>query len=434
MIKCLPRLVVVLAVMAACGAVRADWLFNHRNVENNAVVPIAAAAANMTATPAATGHHELYGGAAVTIFDSRIYAVMMQGEEFMSTVPDVLRIKAFNRLTLNLDWETTDLATGVSVDYGSASAPAIDPVERRLYYGGGDTVYKINADTGAIIWATQINAANTTAGLSYDIVNGSPVLGNGKVFVQTSDGFGYTGQIVALNAATGAVVWWKPTGGVGYGTPVFSDTGTSQVVYAATGINPNLGFTCYDAASGSVVWSQTYITTGPAFLNFWSDLVLDSGKLYGVTYDFGSSGTLVRADAATGALDWTADTVGTDSPVIVKDGRVHVIGGPFGSALLAVHSAADGSPVFPFVSVGGAVFRNYMAATDSQLYLCSGSRLMVRSLATGALVSQTSATAYTGPVTVDTDGSVYAHYYDSGLKEVRKFTPPASASDWWLYQ
>lgn len=432
--KKLYSLPLLLALIIAAPAARAEWLSNHRTADNNAVVPIPSGATNMTATPAATGDHDLYGGCAVTTFDTRIFAVMMRGEEFMSTVPDVLRIKAFNRLTLGLDWETTDLATGVSVDYGSAAAPAIDPVERRLYFGAGDTMYKINADTGAIIWATQINASNTTAGLSYDIVNGSPVLGDGKVFVQTSDGFGYTGQIVAFNTASGAVEWWRATGGVGYGTPVFADTGTSRVVYAATGINPNLGFTCYDASTGAVVWSQTYITTGPAFLNFWGDLVLASGKLYGVTYDFGSSGTLVRADAVTGALDWTADTVGSDSPVIVQGGRVYVIGGPFGNAQLAVHSAATGNPVFPFVTVGGAVFRNYMAATGSHLYLCSGSRLMVRSLATGALVSQTPATAYTGPVTVDTDGAVYAHYYESGLKEVRKFVAPSSAAEWRLYE
>jgi len=67
-----------------------------------------------------------------------------------------------------------------------------------VYAGSQDgNIYALNAGTGALLW-------NYT---TYGPVYGSPVVANGVVYVGSDDS-----NVYALNASTGALLWLYPTG------------------------------------------------------------------------------------------------------------------------------------------------------------------------------------------------------------------------------
>ncbi len=107
-------------------------------------------------------------------------------------------LNAKNVGNLNLKWTHN---VGNLVD---GSSPA---VVDGVVYIGADSLYALNADSGAALW-------------SYPLRNleASPAVGNGVVYSNSQDG-----NIYALNARTGAKLWTSAIGSDDYSSPAVVD-------------------------------------------------------------------------------------------------------------------------------------------------------------------------------------------------------------------
>jgi alcohol dehydrogenase (cytochrome c) len=108
---------------------------------------------------------------------------------------------------------TNTFGTSTSTNRGIAAANGL------LFRGFSDGhVVALNAATGAIVWSQSVIAAG-----SYESIPGAPIVANGIVFVGTSNAErAQTCRVVALSAATGKILWSQQTvpnaGGSGSGT------------------------------------------------------------------------------------------------------------------------------------------------------------------------------------------------------------------------
>jgi len=135
-----------------------------------------------------------------------------------------------------------------------------------------------------------------------------PLVVDGTVYVQ-----GGTGQVVAVDLASGAVEWAsEPSGGnIGpFGVAVDGDR-----VYALDGAE---GVLALDRSDGTEVWS-TDVTTTPSLGIDIQPVVVDGLVLVSSVpvsfrgiYAAGDRGVIHALDAATGAIRWSFDTVEGD--------------------------------------------------------------------------------------------------------------------------
>ncbi len=161
---------------------------------------------------------------------------------------------------LQLDWS---YRTGGAI----SSSPVV--ANGAVYVASTDgNLYALNATTGALLWSFP--------------GGGSPAVANGVAYVSS-------GNLYALNANTGALLWTFPG-------PVGSPTVANSVVYLGCGF-----YVCaVNAATGALLWQYTNIEG-------ISDLAVGNGYVY-----FGSEdpsnwdqGTFYVLDAGTGALVWS---------------------------------------------------------------------------------------------------------------------------------
>ena len=165
------------------------------------------------------------------------------------------------------------------------------------YFGdAGATVHSIDAVTGKELWRTKVDDHPAA------IITGSPTLVGATLFVPVSSyeeatGAGksyscctFRGSLVALDAATGKLLWKTytiaeeskqgaansagvpqigPSGAAIWSAPTFD--AAAQTIYATTGDNysdPPTGTSdailAFDAASGELTWSRQ-ITSGDAY-------------------------------------------------------------------------------------------------------------------------------------------------------------------------
>ena len=136
----------------------------------------------------------------------------------------------------------------------------------------------------------------------------TPLVVDGTVYVQ-----GASGQVVAIDAASGEVVWSsEPTGAnIGpFGVAVDDDR-----VYALDG---SQGVVALDRADGSEFWSADVTPTPTVGIDIQpivvDDLVIVSSVpvSIGGIYTPGDRGVVYALDAATGAVRWSFDTVEGD--------------------------------------------------------------------------------------------------------------------------
>src|SRR6476646_3448760 len=93
----------------------------------------------------------------------------------------------------------------------TGSAAVADGV---VYVGGGRTLYALDAKTGTLVWKHVLCGKPEDPACESDMADpanifSSPTVFDGKVLVgESTDGaMGYRGYVVALDAATGALVW-----------------------------------------------------------------------------------------------------------------------------------------------------------------------------------------------------------------------------------
>jgi len=142
-------------------------------------------------------------------------------------------------------------------------------------------VLAVDARTGATIWTFRTG----------DAVVATPVVGGGRVFCGSFDGFVY-----ALDASTGALLWKHDTGGAV----------TSAVALAGDRVmsgSRSFDLESLDARSGAPAWTR-YV---------WFSWVESPVTVFGPSAYVGSSDAakIFSLDGATGRVNWTAEAGGS---------------------------------------------------------------------------------------------------------------------------
>ncbi|HEV2865836.1 MAG TPA: PQQ-binding-like beta-propeller repeat protein [Allosphingosinicella sp.] len=179
-------------------------------------------------------------------------------------------------------------------------------------------VRAFNAETGALIWATQVRGANSPAealfggGVSYD---------SGRVYATNG-----AGDAAALDAATGAIVWNVKPGGPLRGAPTVGGDNVFVVsqdnqLYALNSANGEERWT----GSGSFEQAGVFGTAAPAFAQSTVVAGFSSGELTAYRYE---NGQVVWQDAL--ARTGVSTVVGTisdiDADPVIDQGRVFAVG------------------------------------------------------------------------------------------------------------
>lgn len=129
--------------------------------------------------------------------------------------------------------------------------------------GVGDQAVSLDSATGAENWTQSINSNSTS----------TPAVHNGKIFIGSDDG-----NLYALSASDGTVIWTFATGGPIYGAPAVSGDGKVCV--------GSLDHTvyCVDEESGALVWSyftgSSRLRSSPAIQEGMLFIGNENGKVY----------------------------------------------------------------------------------------------------------------------------------------------------------
>ncbi len=240
----------------------------------------------------------------------------------------------------------------------SASVVDLPAVGRTVFFGGGGTLYALDAATGLPRWAVDTDPTQPTSQVEIESspVVWTPKAGTPVVYVGTdvneAPHVARTG-VLAFNALTGTLMWkFDPErklvvhsvtegSGTGYGcggawsTPALDPTrkllffGTSNCTdwqeAEAAGETSSEGIWAVNAGSGALVWE--FHPRGPNDLDedFGSSPILFSIGSRDVVAEGGKDGAFYVRDRATGAEVWTAQ--------ITQGGS---IGGFIGSAALGL--------------------------------------------------------------------------------------------------
>jgi outer membrane protein assembly factor BamB len=295
------------------------------------------------------------------------------------------------------DWNVyaLDAVTGAKLwNYATGgvvySSPAYD--NGVVYVGSNDTkVYALDATTGAKLWSFP----------TFWGVWASPAVDNGVVYISGMDGLVY-----AINADTGTLKWMSPWLNVSMST---SPTVSGGLVYVG-GLDAYYkgNVTALNATNGAIVWNYQ-LSYGPYF----STAAVVDGVLY-----IGTTGyTVLALNAATGAFKWIYVTGGmvNTSPAVSNgivyagsgDGFVYALNASSG-LLIWKYNTGTGVYSSPIVAGNGAV---YVGSDNQNMYaLNAKTGAVIWTYATGGLLHGGSAVTDPGRMLYfgGRDGKVYA--------------------------
>jgi outer membrane protein assembly factor BamB len=174
----------------------------------------------------------------------------------------------------------------------------------KLYATNGiGEVKALNADTGEVLWKV------TPAGP----LRGSPTIAFGQLFVMTQDN-----QIIALNIADGSLVWDESgsatqSGVFGVAAPS-AGQGTVIAGYSSGELS------AYRYENGRVLWSDALArtnisTTVGSITDIDADPIIDSGRVYAL----GQGGRMAAYELLTGQRIWELNLAGISTPAIAGE-------------------------------------------------------------------------------------------------------------------
>ncbi|RJE85994.1 PQQ-like beta-propeller repeat protein [Paracoccus onubensis] len=204
-------------------------------------------------------------------------------------------------------WSTNVTPQGDNPNSASGGGLAYEGGRVFATTGFGELV-ALDAASGGILWRQRVDAA----------IGGGPAVQNGTVYVAARNNIGW-----AVRASDGKVLWQTS------GTP--SNAGVMGVsapaVQGGTVVFP---FTSgqllgVDTDSGATLWSAQVAGTRPGraiatIRDLTGDPVISGGAVYGGT----SSGRIDAVDMATGMRNWTSRD-GANGPVVVAGGSVFAV-------------------------------------------------------------------------------------------------------------
>jgi outer membrane protein assembly factor BamB len=174
----------------------------------------------------------------------------------------------------------------------------------RVYATNGvGEVKAVNADTGEVIW--KVKPAGP--------LRGSPTIAFGQLFVMTQDN-----QIIALNINDGSLVWDESgsntqSGVFGVAAPA-AGQGTIVAGYSSGELS------AYRYENGRTLWSDALArtnisTTVGTITDIDADPIIDSGRVYAL----GQGGRMAAYELATGQRIWELNLAGISTPAIAGE-------------------------------------------------------------------------------------------------------------------
>ena len=212
-------------------------------------------------------------------------------------------IHAFDRTTGARLWSRSD--DDMTKDQApSAFGGGVSYEAGKLYATNGvGEVKALNADTGEVLW--KVAPAGP--------LRGSPTIAFGQLFVMTQDN-----QIIALNIADGSLVWDESgsttqSGVFGVAAPA-AGQGTVIAGYSSGELS------AYRYENGRTLWSDALArtnisTTVGSITDIDADPIIDSGRVYAL----GQGGRMAAYELLTGQRIWELNLAGISTPAIAGE-------------------------------------------------------------------------------------------------------------------
>jgi outer membrane protein assembly factor BamB len=329
-------------------------------------------------------------------------------------------------------WETqlgqTSDASCDPANIGIASTASVGTAGSTpaIFVGGGgnvsadghDNLVALNANTGAIIWKTDIGTSPAPASYQF----GSPVYSKGSVYIGISslcDNPLVQGQLVKVNASTGQiqatfnVVPNGCNGGGIWSTPIITTDGK---VYVSTG-NPgnchepyttavvelnatDLSLVGYSQIStGSGDWDFASVTPFSANGTNYIGAINKNGTFYAFRQNNLSAGIAWQTSVA--AADGCPQCGGNIAPAAFDGSRLYVAGGSANGCAGTVNALNPATGAFEWRHCLGAPVLGAVMAFPGVVVVGAGSQIYAVNSSTGAsLYTYSGSGTFWGPPTV----------------------------------
>jgi outer membrane protein assembly factor BamB len=174
----------------------------------------------------------------------------------------------------------------------------------KLYATNGvGEVKALNADTGEVLW--KVKPAGP--------LRGSPTIAFGQLFVMTQDN-----QLISLNINDGSLVWDESGSNTQSGVFGVAAPSAGQGTIVAGYSSGEL--TAYRYENGRVLWSDALArtnisTTVGSITDIDADPIIDSGRVYAL----GQGGRMAAYELVTGQRIWELNLAGISTPAIAGE-------------------------------------------------------------------------------------------------------------------
>lgn len=232
----------------------------------------------------------------------RLAASPVVANDTVYVVDTAATVHAFAASNGSERWRTSLGVRGDGNDSVFGGGASFDGGRVYVTNGVGD-VAALDASTGSVLWKVRPSGP----------IRGAPTVANGQIYVITQDN-----QIYALNAEDGKTVWnqagsLENSGIFGVAAPSVAQ-GTVVAGFSSGEL------TAYRYENGRAVWqdalSRTSISTAVASLSdIDADPVIADGKVYAI----GQGGRMVALDIVTGQRLWELNVGGIATPWIAGD-------------------------------------------------------------------------------------------------------------------
>ena len=211
------------------------------------------------------------------------------------------RVIAFDAKTGTRSWSTQMPSEG---NGRSLFGGGVSVLENRLYVatGVGD-VGALDAATGAVLWKKRPGGP----------LRGSPTLANGHVYVMSQDN-----QVFALDQQTGETQW--SDAGTAQATGVFGAAAPAAAQGTVIAGFSSGELTAYRYENGRDLWgdalSRTNISTSVAALtDIDADPVIDRGRVFAI----GQGGRMASYELVSGQRLWEINVAGISTPAVIDE-------------------------------------------------------------------------------------------------------------------
>ena len=234
---------------------------------------------------------------------------------------------------------------------GIVTSPAV--VGGIVYQAAGTTLYALNAKTGAVVWSVQAPDSGPFT---------TPAVNKGLVIIESGVNWccAFTLHVEAFNATSGSLVWSFATSGTNGETAGIGPLVSGGVVYVGTG--PSTQLIAFNAANGAVLWvapSRDQVSSIPT---------ISGGVLY-----VEESSTLAWFDAATGQnISFISGSGANGSPAFANNVLYTTEG-----SLVAAWTPGGFRPLWTAAPGGFGILQSSPAVVDGMLFVGSNSNTVV---------------------------------------------------------